>query len=328
MKKACSKLFILIMSVILVLSTSGCADKQSDEDVKEGKTVNMAVLNGPTGIGAVMLMDQTEKYNVETYQAATDIVPKLISGEADVACLPSNMAAVLYNKTEGEIIEISPMVMGVLYVLGNNITDVADITDLKGKTVIASGQGGTPEYALQKILENAGLKANEDVNVEWLASHADVNTKLIMEGGTIALVPEPFVSVAKAKGGQAVSVLFDMNEEWQKAAGQAFPMGVLVAQKSFVEDNYEVLETLLNDMAESIEAVNKASTEICDLIVEKGLIGEAGIAKSAIPNCNIGLYVGEKLEEGREIMKTFNKTMFEMNPESVGGKLPDDGMYF
>ena len=84
-----------------------------------------------------------------------------INGEVDVAALPSNMAAVLYNKTEGQIVAVSPIALGVLYILGNN-ANVTEIEDLAGKTIVASGQGGTPEYVLQKVLENAGLEIGKD----------------------------------------------------------------------------------------------------------------------------------------------------------------------
>lgn len=90
-----------------VRTTAG-DDSQETVENKVSAIVNVAALNGPTGMGMVKLMDLTDKYAVTTYQAPTDIAPKLINGEVDVAALPSNMAAVLYNKTEGQIVAVSP----------------------------------------------------------------------------------------------------------------------------------------------------------------------------------------------------------------------------
>lgn len=326
-KKILSLLLILVLAFTLM---TGCAsDEGQDADVPQtvSAVVNVAALNGPTGMGMVKLMDMTDKYAITTYQAPTDIAPKLISGEVDVAALPSNMAAVLYNKTEGQIVAVSPIALGVLYILGNN-ADVSEPKDLAGKTIYASGQGGTPEYVLQKVLENAGLAIDKDVKVQWLASHADVNQKLLSEEGAIAMIPEPFVSTALAAGNENVSQLFDLNELWTEATGQALPMGVLVARKAFIEEREDDLKVLLNDYADSVEFVNGSVDDAAKLIVEKGFLGKEEIAKTAIPKCRIVLYAGDDAKEGAEILKTFNETLFDMEPASVGGKLPNEDLYY
>ena len=326
-KKFLSLLLILVLAFTLM---TGCtSDEGQDSEVPQtvSAVVNVAALNGPTGMGMVKLMDMTDKYAITTYQAPTDIAPKLISGEVDVAALPSNMAAVLYNKTEGQIVAVSPIALGVLYILGNN-ADVSEPKDLAGKTIYASGQGGTPEYVLQKVLENAGLAIDKDVKVQWLANHVDVNQKLLSEEGAIAMIPEPFVSTALAAGNENVSQIFDLNELWTEATGQALPMGVLVARKAFIEEREDDLKVLLNDYADSVEFVNGSVDDAAKLIVEKGFLGKDEIAKTAIPKCRIVLYAGDDAKEGAEILKTFNETLFDMEPASVGGKLPNEDLYY
>ena len=322
--------------IISLLAMTGCGTQDTEpaettETVEEtpveiSEPINVACMNGPTGMGMVDLMGN-ENYNIEVFQAPTDAVPKIVSGEIDVACLPSNMAAVLYNKTEGQIVSVSPMVMGVLHILGNGV-EVSSVADLKGQTIVSAGQGGTPEYALQEVLKANGLEMGTDVNVEWLASHADVNTKLLSEEGTIAMVPEPFVSTALAQGAGAVTDLFDMNTLWSEATGQDFPMGVLVARREFVENRGSDLKAMLVDLKASIDDVNTASDEVAQKIVDAGFLGNADIAKAAIPNCNLTLYTGEELAKGNEIMKTFNETMFALTPQAVGGALPEDDLYY
>ena len=322
------KLTALALTVLLVLTIlTGCGGSEADVPETVSEIINVAALNGPTGMGMVQLMDMTDKYAVETYQSPTDVTAKLIKGEADVAALPSNMAAVLYNKTEGQIVAVSPIALGVLHILGNNV-DITEVSQLKGKTIVASGQGGTPEYVLQKVAEAAGLKLYEDVQVEWLANHAEVNTKLLSTEGAIAMIPEPFVSTALAAGKEGVAEVFDMNTLWKDATGQELPMGVLVARKAFAQEKGDDLKVLLNDLQSSVDYVNGSPAEAAQLIVEKGFIGKAEIAEAAIPNCHIVLYAGEKASEGAEILKTFNRTLFEMNPQAVGGKLPADDLYY
>lgn len=322
------KLTALALTVLLVLTIlTGCGGSEADVPETVSEIINVAALNGPTGMGMVQLMDMTDKYAVETYQSPTDVTAKLIKGEAAVAALPSNMAAVLYNKTEGQIVAVSPIALGVLHILGNNV-DITEVSQLKGKTIVASGQGGTPEYVLQKVAEAAGLKLYEDVQVEWLANHAEVNTKLLSTEGAIAMIPEPFVSTALAAGKEGVAEVFDMNTLWKDATGQELPMGVLVARKAFPQEKGDDLKVLLNDLQSSVDYVNGSPAEAAQLIVEKGFIGKAEIAEAAIPNCHIVLYAGDKAAEGAEILKTFNQTLFEMNPQAVGGKLPADDLYY
>lgn len=330
---------LFIIAMLLALPLTGCFKNEGGNDSgTETETpkaavsapVNIAALNGPTGMGLVNLMG-VEGYNVNILQAPTDVVPKLLNGEVDVACIPSNLAAVIYNKAPGETVLISPMIMGVLHILGNN-TDIYSLEELKGKTIIAAGQGGTPEYALKKILKSAGLKPDKDVKIEWLANHADVNSKLQKKKGVVALLPEPFVSVALSSGNDKIIELFDMNTEWTVATGQNFPMGVLVARKEFIENRADDLDILLGDIKKSITEVDEASDEVCQKIVDAGFIAKPEIAKAAIPNCGLAFYTDEEgdmsLEAGREIMTVFNETMFKLDPKSVGGALPGDDFYY
>ena len=167
------------------------------------------------------------------------------------------------------------------------------------------------------------------MQVQWLANHSEVSTKLQTQEGTIAMLPEPFVSTALSAGNTAVCEIFDMNTLWTEATGQGFPMGVLVAQRSFVEEREADLQVLLNDLSDSVAFVNSATEEAAQLIVDKGFIGKAEIAKKAIPNCHIVLYMGENSSAvGAEMLKTFNETLFEMAPAAVGGKLPGDDLYY
>lgn len=321
MKKTVAVLLVLVLAFSML---AGCGEKVPTTVTE---VVNVGALNGPTGMGMVQLMDMTDKYDVSTYQAPTDVTAKIIKGELDVAAVPSNLASVLYNKTEGEVVAVSPITLGVLYILGND-EDIDSVAELKGKTIVASGQGGTPEYVLQKVLENAGLTIYEDVQIQWLSNHSEVNTKLLTQEDTIAMIPEPFVSTALSAGNDDVEVLFDMNKLWKDATGQELPMGVLVATKSFVTERENDLKVLLNDLQASVDFVNESPEEAAKLIVEKGFIGKEPIAKAAIPNCNIVLYTGDDAEAGKAIMKTFNQTLFEMNKASVGGALPGDELYY
>ncbi|MEG0923432.1 MAG: ABC transporter substrate-binding protein [Anaerovoracaceae bacterium] len=319
MKKNNKGIILLLVTVLVcTMALAGCGEVQLSE------TINIATLNGPTGMGMAKLMENPDDYNVTTYQSPDEIVAKIVSGEVDLATVPSNLAAVLYNKTKGKIVSVSAVTLGVLYVLENGKT-ISDISQLKGKTIVASGKGGTPEYVLEKILKENDLKLGKDVKVEWLANHTEVVGKLLSKEGTIAMVPEPFVTVAKAKGGQGINQVLDMNKEWKTSTGQDLPMGVLIAQNSFVNDRKADLEIFLADYSESVKFVNKEPAEAATLIAKHGLVGDEKIAEKAIPNCNIVMY---QKGESTELQKSFLDILYKMNPQAVGGKLPGEEFYY
>lgn len=76
------------------------------------------------------------------------------------------MGAVLYQKTEGNVQFCAINTLGVLYIVENGDVTVKSIEDLKGKTILATGQGSTPEMALTYLLAQHGLTIGEDVTVD------------------------------------------------------------------------------------------------------------------------------------------------------------------
>jgi NitT/TauT family transport system substrate-binding protein len=248
---------------------------------------------------------------------------KIITGEVDLACVPSNLAAVLYNKTQGQIVAISVETLGVLYLVENGGETIQSIADLAGKTVYGSGKGGSPEYILQKLLNEAGLT---DVTIEWMANHSDVASTLMANQGSIALLPEPFVTVVTSKN-PALRVAVDLNEGWVEATGLDLPMGVLVATKSFVEERGDDLAIFLKDYRASVDFVNNNPEEAGAAISQWGFIADPTVATKAIPGSNIVLYE-EDTSVSKEMLESFFGVLFEMNPASIGGAMPDEGLYY
>lgn len=93
-------------------------------------------------------------------------MPALISGSVDIAALPTNAAAVVYNKTQGQIKVAAVNTLGVLYVVENGDT-VKSFADLKGKTLYVPGQGSNPEYITAYLCEQNGLKVGEDITLDF-----------------------------------------------------------------------------------------------------------------------------------------------------------------
>ncbi len=282
--------------------------------------VRVGALAGPTGVGLSYLMDQTDRYSVELFTAPDQLSPKIIKGEVDIAAVPINLASVLYQKTNGAVSVIAVNTLGVLYFLENGDT-IHSVNDLAGKTIYATGQGSTPEYVLAEILRQNDLV--DSVQVEYIADNTDLIAKLIAGEAEVALLPEPHVSVACTKG-ETVRVALSANNLWQEHNEAALVQGVYIVRKAYLEEHADAVNQFLADAAASAERV-KTDENAAVKVVEYGIIPAAPIAKKAIPNCNIVLETGESM---KKLVSAMLDTLYQANPASVGGTLPDEAFYY
>lgn len=305
--------------------------ESSKEDSYEKVDVKIAALKGPTALGMLDMMHQADEGTApDNYQftlagSPDEILGSIIKGEYDIAALPTNVASVLYNKTEGEVQLIGLNTLGVLYCV--EVGDsVHTIEDLKGKTIYNLGKGSTPEYTLNFLLEANGLNPETDVIVEYKSEASEVAALIANGEATIALLPQPFVTSLMTQNAD-VRVALDITEEWSKVGdGSTLTMGCVVAQKSFVEAHPEVVERFLEAYAASVEFTNGDDTiETAAQYAESYDIIKAPVAQKAIPECNIVCITGDEM---KTIASGFLQTMFEADPASVGGALPEADFYY
>lgn len=351
MKKKISRFLAVLMALSMTVSMTACKTDKEDTTVQEGEkveqeseetplgtlptekvSVNLAALKGPTALGMVNLLEKNEngevanEYHVTLAGAPDEVVGKVVSGELDIAAVPTNLASTLYNKTEGGVKLAALNTMGVLYILetGDSIQSVAD---LAGKTIYATGQGSTPEFALNLVLEKNGLTPNEDVNIVYKEEHAEIAPLLASGEAEVALLPQPFVTSVLMQN-ENVRVALDLTEEWDKAVDgeSGLTMGCVVVRSEFAENNKEALDNFLSEYKQSVEEVNSTEgLEHAAQLAEHYDIMKAAVAQKAIPECNI---VFEEGEEMQKIASGFLQVLFEANPKSVGGKLPDEDFYY
>ena len=168
------------------------------------------------------------------YGAADEVVPLLVKGDIDAAAVPANLAATLYQKTNGAVEVACVNTLGVLYIVENGET-VNSVADLKGQTLVTTGKGTTPEYVLRYVLSENGIDPDNDVTIEYCSEATEALSKVQAgEASTIAMLPQPFVTSALSQV-EGLRVALDMNEEWQKVAGSKLVTGVLVVRKDAVE---------------------------------------------------------------------------------------------
>lgn len=302
------------------------APQPAGKDPIQTEPVRVGALKGPTAMGLVRMMSDDGVNSYTLAGSADELTPKLIKGELDIACVPANLAAVLYNKTEGQIVTLAVNTLGVLYIVENGGEAVQSMADLKGKTLVAAGKGSTPEFGLRYLLEQSGLDTDKDVTVDWKSEHAECVAALAAGTADLALLPQPFVTVAQGKLGNGLRVALDLTAEWDALDnGSAMITGVAVARRDFVEQNPELVDMFLKEYAVSVAWVNENPAEAAELVAANGIIESAAIAEKALPHCNIVCLTGQEMFEK---LSGYLQVLAAAAPESVGGALPRDGFFY
>ena len=215
---------ILSLILITALLLSGCAGKNKKETVKLG------LIQGPSGMGAAYLMEQNSAgkcentYDVTLETDISNITSAMISGALDLAAVPTNVAATLYNKTNGKIKVVALSTLSVLYILENG-NSISDISDLAGKTIYAMGQGANPEHVLNYVLAQNGL---DNVTVEFLDS-GELTTRMASGTIDICMLPVPAATSVLMKNAD-VRIALSIGEEWAAVSDSALTQGCIVAR--------------------------------------------------------------------------------------------------
>lgn len=302
------------------------AEAAPETEAPAAEPVNVMVLNGTTGFGMANLMDaaangeasQTYNFTVET--DASNIVAALANGSADIAALPTNAAATVYNKTQGGVQILALNTLGVLYLVTDGSVTIESMADLAGQTVYVPAQN--PTFIFQHICQANGLT---DVTIDnTYAQPADLNTAAAAGEVSIAVLPEPMVTVARSKNAD-LTVALDLTEEWDKVSpAGSLVQGCVVVRKAFAEENPAAVAAFLEEYGASIEALTADIEGTAAKIEAQGIFTKAAVAAKAIPNCNVCFITGAEMQSA---MAEFLNIMFEVAPASVGGAIPGDDFY-
>lgn len=330
MKKSLA-LISLVLCLVLALSLTACGEKnESTPDNQEYTAVDMTVacMTGPTGMGMAKLMADSDadatanNYTFEVQAAATEITPKFIKGEINIASVPTNVAATLYNKTNGKVRILAVNTYGVLSILekGNSITS---IEDLKGKTVYSTGKGQNPEYIIKYILTENGIDPEKDLTLNFVSSD-DLKAKLISGEAEVAMAPEPLATAVMVQNKNLNRVL-SINDEWSKVSDNQLMMGCVIALDSYVEQNKDAVEKFLEEYSASIKFAAENNDAVAEYCAQYGISPSAAIAKKSLPTCNLCYVTGSQMKQA---VSAYFSVLFAADPTSIGGAMPLDNFYY
>ena len=323
-----------------VFPTEGPSEDPSDgpvitPDCVEPGEIRLAVLSGPTGIGAAKLLDNIDNspaslsygnYGYTIYTDNSELVAGLTKGEIDIATMASNVAVNLYHKTGGDVMILAGGTLGVLHILeGSGGNSIHSVEDLRGKTVWSAGQGANPEYILRHLLQQSDLEVGVDVTVEF-AEASEIQAKLLSGDIQYAMLPVPAATAAIAKGEGKVRAAIDVTDAWDELqSGSRLIMTAVVVRTEYLETYPDLVAHFLTDYENSIDYVNNNLDAAAELVADLGLTPSAAIAKKAIPQCHLVFLSGYDMVSD---MSAYFQSLYAIDPASVGGSLPDDGIWY
>lgn len=327
------KIISLLMSLLLVFTFAACGTAEKGDDASrtpvEYAETNVYVLSGPTGIGAANLKDKADKgetavdYNVNVVAQPDEVVGKISNGDADIAAIATNLAAKLYNKTNGGISILAVNTMGVLNVVTPEGVEVKSLADLKGKKVYTTGQGSNPEYIINYLLEKNGIA--DEVSLEYKAEGTELLTVWANDPSAVIIAPQPVATTLTIQNkGAAIAV--DLTDEWAKVGdGSALMMGCVVVRNEFLKENPETVKKFLEEYEASITAANEDLDTTAALCETYGIVAKAAVAKKAIPNCNLCFVSGAEMQTK---LSGYLAVLYNADKTAVGGKLPAEDFYY
>ena len=329
------KIFALMLSLVMVFSLCACggtapAEEAPEETAFEGTTIRLGGLKGPTSMGMVKMLSDSEAGNtVNTYEftmagSADELTPKLLQGELDVLAVPANLGSILYNNSDGAVQMLAVNTLGVIYIVEKGGETVTDWESLKGQTIYATGKGSTPEYALTYLLNQYGLDPASDVTIEWKSEPSEVVAMMAAQDHVVAMLPQPFVTVAQGKFPD-LKIAMSLTEEWNALDnGSQFITAGLLVRTAFAQENPEALAAFLEEYAASTQYINENVAEGAQLVGQYEIV-EAAVAEKAIPYCNIVCITGSDMQT---MVTGYLQTLYDQNPQAVGGAMPGDDFFW
>lgn len=295
----------------------------------EPTTFRVLIPEGATTIAMVKMIHEQPEIapNVTIdYEAltATDMLAAELMGEkTDFAIVPVNLASKLYNK--GIPYKLASInTHGNLYMITS--LDISTWDDLKGKDVYMIGQGLIPDLMFRYLAKQNGLDPDKDFNIIYLAGTTEIAPTFLAGKSTITIVPEPVLSVIGTKD-VPFTVLFDFQKEFETAMGLegGYPQAGLMVKNSVAEAYPDVVNAFIDKLNESCTWVNENPDKAGEYVAELDMGIPAPIVVKSMPGLNIR---HENAFEHKDSLEALFNILLEASPDSIGGKLPDEGLYF
>ena len=335
------RIALLLSLSLLLISFASCDNyrliKKETTTTTTTEPIKVAYMNGPTGMGIAQLIhdnggtEGNEKYKFVKYDDAALATADLAAGKIDLACLPTNTAATLYNKTS-KVSALAINCLNSLYIMTKTGVEINNLADLEGKTIYTI-QNGTPASILKHLLSESGINATVETSLKdkTIAAPTDLAPLLVTGQIDIALVPEPVATavplkIASQGKDYTYNVAISITDAWSEISSSPVAMGCVVANNTFIENNKDRLNDFLAEYKASINFIaDSANRDIAaQYIVDAGVLDAVPAAKKSLANLGSAIsYI-----DGAEMKAVLNDFYTAIGVNLIGGKLPDEKFYY
>lgn len=337
------RMVLFLLACIMILSTvlTGCSQTGKPEEVAKGSDVteeiaedpirvNVGFVDGIPALSMAKLAKETPmvKENVTIHydliKGSDLIVSKVMNKEVDIAIVPSNLASIAYNQTDAYMVGALSG-FGNLYVLSRE--DISSIEDLRGREITTIGKGLTPDIVFQYVLKSNNIDPAKDITINYMGGATELAPAFLAKKAEIVLAPEPMLSTILSKD-ESAKIQLSLNELFAEAAGTdlGFPQTVLIVKKELVESHPNFISTFLDEYEKSVdwaranpEKLGKYGTEL-EITVPAGILNQ-----DSIQRMNLNFIDGNEM---KEIYMKYVTILSEVDAKTIGGKLPDEGIFF
>ena len=274
----------------------------------------MYLLNGPTGIGGLKMMKDYNKITINTVNAPNNMLSLIVKGEADIAAIPANMAAIIFNR-QLDYKVIAVISETKLFIVSAN-NKIQTINDIKNNTVYCGTKLAAPDLMLQYLISKEQIP---NVNINYSLSNPDLSKAVASKNADIAILPEPFVSSAMLEN-KDVHIVVEMSKYIDD-----YPVAVLIAKNYFINHNKMLLKEILNEYKKSTDYIINNKEEIRNLIKERNMIINAEAAYYGLNRMGLVFYDGEKMKFA---LNSYYNFLYNFDKKLIGCKIPNDNFYY
>lgn len=312
------KIFLLpVISLFLI----GCGNRSDSGD---NNLFTIATLKGPSSMGMIKLIDSLGRGEGHSVKALIlneplQVRKMMIEGSADFAILPTTMAAIVYNKGMRYRVVAIP-VWGTLYLAGSDTT-ISRWEDLRGKRVYVMARGMTPDVLFRYLLMKNEIDPDKDITLDYsFPTHIDLANAVAARQASLGVISEPLASLAMYNN-RAVKRIFSLEDEWNRIERIPLAETAFMAKAEVIKKHHRLVEKIVSAYAASTEWVNYHPDSAALLIVKYNILPDSALAMNAIPRSNLRFASAAGV---RQEINDYLNVFYRMNPDIVGGKMPDE----
>jgi NitT/TauT family transport system substrate-binding protein len=321
----------IIGLLIVIMLLSSCSAWENAYEQAGSSSFKVASIKDPSALSFIKAMKPEIKPMVRlgdtvqyTFEDDEDVLyTRLLEGEFDIADVPMEMAAKLYNNGAGyQLAAVNTG--GYLYLLTNDKT-TTNFSDLIGKTVKVVGEHSASDVVLRYLLLQNGINLSKDVTLEYAENKEELIKDAAEDDANYLVLPEPWASNLLSKN-IGYNIAINIQDEWARVHGTVtlLPQTCLIVKKEIASQKAEAWKLFLEDYMDSIKWINSNQAKTVESLdnCEVGIPTE--LAQEVIPRSNLEYF---DVSSTRLAVDKYLNTFFELSPESIGGKLPNADFY-